>query len=242
MVVNDRSPSRIAGADSAYDAHGRVGISARHLLSGESFTSLAVEIQAVEGFEPTQEAINSLHAFLSDRLDKPAGIRIVRRTPIRSPGKASYSIADARKIEDQRRQLFANGRELAAYILFVDGPSSDDTPNLKTLGQAHRNTSIAIFEPTIRALSGAIGQPYRWVLEATILQHEFGHVLGLVNAGSPLQSNHASLEDSGRAHCSSPTCLMNFNSERLLLTNGFFTQVPSMDAACIQDLQANGGR
>ena len=46
------------------------GDSAEAFLQGDQYTTLQVEIDYVEGAEPTQEALNSLQTFLQNRLNK----------------------------------------------------------------------------------------------------------------------------------------------------------------------------
>ena len=43
---------------------------------------------------------------------------------------------------------------------------------------------MVIFGKTIHDNSGALGQTSRTKLESTVLDHEFGHILGLVDIGS----------------------------------------------------------
>ena len=72
--------------------------------------------------------------------------------------------------------------------------------------------------------------------------HEFGHILGLTNLGSDLQSNH---EDASHPkHCNVESCLMFWAAETgsgigNMISNG---SAPQLDAQCIADLQANGGK
>ena len=51
-----------------------VGSSANDILSDNTYTSLAIEIVYVEGFEPSQTAINNFTSFLQQRTFKPDGI------------------------------------------------------------------------------------------------------------------------------------------------------------------------
>lgn len=74
-----------------------------------------------------------------------------------------------------------------------------------------------------------------------MLKHELGHLLGLVNVGTPLQSGHK--DDQHGKHCSNRKCLMYYvvdskNPFRLLLKR----QLPELDQECLDDLRANGGR
>ncbi len=107
---------------------------------------------------------------------------------------------------------------------------------------AYRNTSFVIFEETIKEFSGQPLAPSTTVLETTVLNHEFSHLLGLVNAGTTPQSNHQD-EEHGR-HCNIEHCLMNWTAEtgEGLLNSISGGTVPSLDDQCINDLQVNGGK
>ena len=99
-----------------------------------------------------------------------------------------------------------------------------------------------IYENTVKDLSNSAFEPSTDLLETTVLNHEFGHILGLTNLGTPLQTAH---EDSEHPkHCDVDTCLMYWSSETgAALTNMVnMESAPELDAQCIADLQANGGK
>ena len=76
-------------------------------------------------------------------------------------------------------------------------------------------------------------------LESAVLMHEFGHVLGLVNNGTPMTQNHEG--ESG--HCDNEDCLMFYAAETgdmLAILGG--GSIPTLDEQCLDDLQANGGK
>lgn len=219
----------------------QTGASANDLLSSDKYKSLVVQIQYMTGFKPTNDAIARLTTFLNERLNKSDGIEIVY-SEIGAQGKGTYSIADVVKIEDDFRSEFTHKKEIAAYFLFVDGDFVENTENSKVLGAAYYNTSMVIFQKTILDLSGGLGEPSTNKLEATVINHEFGHILGLVNLGTAMQTSH---QDSAHgAHCSNSNCLMNWQAETGGAVNALLgnSQVPSLDQNCINDLQNNGGK
>ena len=120
--------------------------------------------------------------------------------------------------------------------------SSSDTGSLKILGQAYGSSSMVLYEKTIQSLSTTpVTQPSRTVLETTVIEHEMGHILGLVNIGSSPQSVHQ--DTAHGAHCTTTSCLMYYLSDTGdIVSNLLGGTVPSLDAACLQDLQANGGK
>jgi hypothetical protein len=127
------------------------------------------------------------------------------------------------------------------YFLFVDGEYAANSGGTVTLGVAWRNTSMAIFHKSIEDLSGGIGQPARSVLESTVMDHEIGHLLGLVNVGSDMQVDHQ--DDPNGHHCDNSNCLMHYLAETGdIITTLLGGNIPQLDNNCIADLQANGGK
>lgn len=213
-----------------------VGKSAHDLLSGSEFTSLKIEIQYTPGYKPDDGVVNQVENFLKARLNKPSGISITERQ-IPSLGKNQAARNDVVSIEDQYRTQYANSKEIALYVLIADANYTDNS----VLGFAYRNTSICLFGKTIYDNSGAIGQANRTQLFATVLEHEFGHLLGLVDIGSPMQVSHA--DNSHPNHCNNKSCLMYYAAETTDIL-GFLMagNTPTLDNNCLNDLKANGGK
>lgn len=80
-------------------------------------------------------------------------------------------------------------------------------------------------------------QVSRQQLFTTLLQHEFGHLLGLVDQGSPMQHSHRDTDNG--AHCDNRSCLMYYAVETDAASAAI---TPLLDAACRADLKANGGK
>lgn len=213
------------------------GSSAAHFLQQQTFQGLVIEISYVQGFRPSQSAINNLIAFINKHCHKPAGIEVVENE-IPSPGTSPYTITEILGLEDEVRTQYNTSNTLAMHILVLDGASAQDTGSKVTLGTAYRNTSMAIFQNTIINFSGSATGQGRIFFESAVLTHEFSHLLGLVNFGTPMLSDHQD-EPNGN-HCTTQNCLMNFQIEAgtMLLSSG----LPELDALCLADLRANGGK
>lgn len=217
---------------------GAVGSSANDLLSSANYTNIQVEIQYAAGFAPPQGSIDYLRTFLNSRLNKPGGI-IITTNQVDAPGQASYSLSDIRGIEDESRTQFTDGNTIAVYFYFADGSYSE---NENVLGIAHRNTSMVLFQSRIEELSGSPGQISTQMMTSTVLAHEFAHILGLVNIGTNMQTAH---EDSANEHhCDNENCLMYYAVESAAGLNDLFgmSSPPDLDANCLNDLAANGGK
>ncbi|WP_026715005.1 membrane metalloprotease [Flavobacterium daejeonense] len=230
-------------SDSNSDANSKsanqkgLGTSAHDLLSEDKFDSMIIEVVYVEGYEPSATAITNFKNFLTSRINKSGGITIEKRA-IPSPGNASYTDAQIIAIENANRIFYNDGSQIAVWAFFADAKSSKDTDTSVILGTAYRNTSFVIYENTVKKLSGGLNRPSTTVLETTVMSHEFGHILGLTNAGTVMQSDH---EDANhKRHCNVSSCLMYWESESG--SNLFGGNIPQLDAQCIADLQANGGK
>lgn len=218
-----------------------LGASARDFLSDELFTSMELEVVYVTGHEPEKEALSNLSGFLDRYTHKPDGISIKTRA-IASPNLGTYSLEEIKNVEKKNRTAFSKDKKLAAFIFFADDKSEDSEDRHRILGKAYLNTSIVIFESEIKEMAGTISQSQ---IQTATLHHEFGHLFGLVNNGTPAQSEHEDPDKKYRAHCSVDGCLMaaaiEFSTSPLsFLENG--QTVLDFDDKCKLDLKANGGK
>jgi hypothetical protein len=215
------------------------GSSSNDLLSDDTFTSMVIELVYVAGHQPTQTAINNFVSFINSRTYKPGGVTVESRS-IPSPGITTYSTEDFVDLENANRTKYNTENQIAIWAYFADGKATGDTNTQVTLGTAYRNTSFIIYEATVQSLSGGLNEPSTAVLESTVIEHEFGHILGLTNFGAPMQTPH---EDTSNSKlCNVESCLIYYaatTGANLLNLGG---TIPQLDALCIADLQANGGK
>lgn len=235
--VTDTGNGNGNGEPSTYDHRRAAGASARDFLSADAFDRLVVQVQYVAGFRPTDGALSRLEAFLSARLEKPGGITIELAAPLQIQAQASYSTADVRALEQQHRTRYTQGGTLAAYVIFLNGEYAQGS---NVLGIAYNNTSMAVFAEKIGQFTGGALEPSQETVEATVAQHEFGHVLGLVNNGSPMQVEHQD-EPNGK-HCDNDKCLMHYSVRLTDFVANLLDGIPSLDQNCLDDLRANGGK
>lgn len=215
-------------------------ITSNDFLSDASFDKLVVEIQYVSGYQPTGKAMENLKTFLEQVLKKPGGVSIVQNE-IASPGNSVYSLQEIRDIEKANRTELAAGSTLAAYFFFADADYAGNSGDSKVLGIAYGSTSMVIFEKTIKEFSGGVTQPSASTVETTVINHEFGHVLGLVNNGSNMQTAHQ--DETHGKHCDNKDCLMYYTvGTSEIVSNIVGGNIPELDARCKDDLKANGGK
>lgn len=218
-----------------------LGASANDLLSDARFNSLNIEVVYVTGFKPSDAALNTMVQFLNKHSFKPDGISVTTRA-VASSNKAPFSIEEIAQIEADERTSYNAGDEISVYIYVADGSNENDENNKVVLGSAFRNTSIVLYGKTINNIANSSSSTNKSNVEAAVLNHEFGHLFGLVDLGTPMQVNHE--DPSNEAHCNVDGCLMvasiEFGGGILDMVNN--NNIPELDDLCINDLVANGGR
>ncbi len=236
---NDESPGEntVDNTDTNYHRQS-VGSAAEDILSDGRFKAVTVTILAHPNFAPSARAVTALKQFLLDHTNKPEGIS-VEIILLNAAPQAIYTSADVRAIEDEHRTQFNDDDgHLQLALFYLNG--NYETENV--LGIAYRNTSMAIFAKRIHQVSGGLGQPSRWLVESSVNHHELGHLMGLVNLGSPMQNQHQ--DEANGQHCIQSSCLMHFSIE----TGDFLQNLvgasnpPPFDKDCLDDIAANGGK
>jgi len=221
-------------ANGIYD-YKTLGTSARDLLSSSIYSSLKIQISYMPGFEPDSITTNAVSVFLNTFLNKPDGIQISKQCILES-GKEVIDLSEIVDIEKKNRSTFTSGSQIAIHILITDSYFS----NSQVFANSYWNTSICIFGRSVSDNSGRLGQIGRTDLLITLIEHELGHLMGLVNQGSPMQVEH--LDSLHSDHCDNPKCLMYYrqNPDNYGIINNY--TVPELDSNCKNDLKANGGK
>lgn len=218
----------------AYSDQG-VGASAHDLLSDSKYTSLVIQVQYMPGYQLDATAIANVTAYLNALCNKPVGITITQ-TQIAANGD-TLTPEKVGIIEKQNRTAYTNGTTIALYILITDG---FDT-SASVLGFAYRNTSIALMGADLFSQSGGFAEPSREALESSVLEHELGHMMGLVNLGTPMVAAHQDVAHGN--HCNNSNCLMYYAIDTHSSANIHNPNiVPALDSNCLNDLHANGGK
>lgn len=246
------------------------GASANDILSNDEFTKLKVEIAYVTGFRPTQEAMNEFVDYLTTHTFKEDIEMVFNELP--SPGEETLTIQEIADLESENRTVYNDGETLGVYLYFADAPAEDDDEEegLVTLGAVYRNTTMVIHEVTVRKLADLSAVISYADVETATINHEFGHLFGLVNLGTTPVNDHEDAD--AENHCNVPGCLMraelqfgpvgksfdltaknelksscSLSGKSVLkmlehsTSKGSINAVP-LDAECLLDLKSNGGK
>lgn len=171
-----------------------------HLLYLQSAPcgSLYVEIDAVEGSEPNEEIIETLHQCLLQYCDKPDGVRIVRDTSIPlEDAQATRPELLALRYMDGPTHSKHDGRTAYLYVLFYDSS--------QLLGKRYRqavnpHAKLLPYPAAIYMDTRYIKKHHLTKYEAQLLLHEVGHILGLT-----WSQKRGDVWD---CHCRDKSCLM----------------------------------
>ena len=208
-----------------------LGISARDILSADAYTSLELEVNYMPGYLPDDAVINHVRNYLTELTNKPVGITYVPAQFSRMVN-SPMALQDVVNLEKLVRTRFTRSQTLAIHIMIVDAEYSTSD----VLGISYWNTSMCVFGRAVTKFSGRPGLISKNQLMTTLIEHEMGHILGLVDQGSTMVTPHKS---NNGAHCNSSSCLMYHIIET---TGNASTPIPTLDANCRADLRANGGR
>lgn len=220
-----------------FDSDAPPGDSARSFLNDRRFTVLNLEVDYMKGYEPTAEALDSLQTTLETHLNKST-IHISDPTQIPAEDEGPYSGDRIRNLEEEHRDHYtrAESDTIHAYFLVLDGKFTDEN----VVGIAYHNTSMAFFGKTIEGITNEPTEPSREKVEASVFRHEFGHNLGLVDNGIPMQQEHQ--DDPNGPHCTEDQCVMDHALETTdYFSNLFDGTVPTFGQFCTEDMAAQDG-
>ncbi len=190
-----------------------LGDFAKYYLQDSKYTKIIMEIDYVDGYAPSPQALSCLKSTINQYCDKQNVQDEKNGFP---SSKSSYSEEDIRELEVEHRNYQRSGNTITLYILYLNGKYAE---NEDVLGLAFGPSSIAIFKERIYE----IDIPW-WAssfidhsdYEKSVVVHEFGHLIALVNIGYESEKNH---ESSYEHHCVHEECVMYHAVETVSILN-----------------------
>lgn len=211
-----------------------------YLLDAVRYPQLLLEIDHMRSTPPSTAAIE----HLVDELKRATGRRDVRayvtQMGIESPSLLEEKVWSSEELdelaEDQRdlapRGDFANGSAAVVHILYLEGKWAES----EAVGLATQQAAF-LFGSRQIAPSPVDREPY---IERSVLTHEVGHLLGLVNNGIPMVKAREDPEDDGHSTNVDSVMYRGVDAGKALLANVDETNAPPshFDADDIADLAA----
>jgi hypothetical protein len=144
-----------------------------------------------QGARPSSSALEHLVSSLRPVLAKPGGIDVAGPREIPGAGR-TWDLDDLRELAERHRQVTSSESRASMLVLSVAGEFED--PGV--LGLAMSATEIVLFPQQIGDLATSLlGGGSR--IERSVLLHEAGHLLCLVNLGYTSELDH---EDPDHPH------------------------------------------
>ena len=167
----------------------RAGECRYEILQDDKYSKLHIEINYVSGYEPSSDALDLLRQRINEVTDKKS---VTISQDSFGSTDTSYSLEEILDIEESQRKKFKDGDEFVIHILYLNGEFED---NENTLGLAYKGSSFAIFQEKIEDAAFLFISSED--IEKSVLVHEYGHLLGLVNMGYTSPHDH---EDKDHPH------------------------------------------
>jgi hypothetical protein len=213
-----------------------LGDYAKYYLQGSKYTNIIIEIDYVEGYAPSSQALSCLRNTINQYCDKQS---VQEEKNGFASSKSSYSDEDIRNLEDEHRDRQRNGDTIVIYILYLNGKYAKDED---VLGVAYGPSSIAIFKERIYEIEipwWATSFIDHTDYEKSVVVHEFGHLLALVNIGYVSDRNHESSYDH---HCIHEECVMYHSVETVSIIDLITREDPEPPYEFYTDCQHDLGK
>ena len=200
-------------------------------LDDSKYTSMVIEIDYEPGYLPESTSTDMLKQRLESVCAKPMGISFVF-TETDFSIEDPWSANDVRELGDGAKSSSPqSGSTLTWQILFPAG-TYDDT---SVLGVAVDASTVAIFKDSIDEAENIFRRPSAEKIENSVLVHEVGHLLGLVNTVYTSPVDH---EDSSHpGHSNNEDSVMYWAIESTSIANFFDNDLPTeFDSDDLNDL------
>lgn len=219
----------LAGCNGIRPGGGGPGDGAHELVDPRVHAKLVVELDYPAGAAPNAEAKSTLRSTLAEITGRDVSkVEFVESADIPADRAKKYSLSEIRQLEAEHRDRRSGGDTAVLYIMYVAGGYTEDAGDSRVLGIAYGGTSLAIFKGNIQDATrsrviGGITVPTveERCIERAVLNHEFGHVAGLVNLGTPMVRPHEDAEHP--KHSSNQDSVMYYAVENTVDLFALFT-------------------
>jgi hypothetical protein len=208
---------------------GPVGARNKAMLSGP-FWGIQFEVDYMPGVAPDGESMNRLRGFVFDHTDKVATFVVHEIPSYASPDPADptvpclvdcpnngYTFDQIIQIQERERDAWVPPGMISVHILYADRSSSEG----EQIGASSYCATCIVMFPSAASAN--------FVVEAIVLAHEFGHLLGLCAVNYEDVRNHCD----GEGHSSNPNSLMYYAPD----LDSPSVQALRLDADELADLQ-----
>ena len=165
----------------------------------------------MSGRKPGTGALAHLESILKRELAKPGGVD-VRLGAEMATSRTSWTVDDLVAAEKQFRAEHSGGSRVTMWIGYVGGEFAEGP---SALGAAFAASAAAVFRDRITQATSAVLLASE--IERSVLVHEAGHLLGLVNIGYTSRFDHEDAQHPN--HSNNPDSVMYWAVEDVSVKN-----------------------
>jgi len=203
------------------ESWGKVGGLTLACLRSDTYSKMVVEIDYAPGYAPESSTVSLLKQRLEQVCDKPNGISMDLNEYTFSE-TSSWNADLVRSVaHDTMDGSPLSGSTLRWHVIMPQGSYSDDS----VLGVAVDASTIALFGDSIDDANGLFNRPSSEEVENSVMIHEFGHLLGLVNLVYTSPADHEDADHPG--HSNNDDSVMYWAVESQSLGAFFSGDLPS---------------
>ncbi|HJL97563.1 MAG TPA: hypothetical protein QF401_05365 [Candidatus Poseidoniaceae archaeon] len=212
--------------------HGIPGGLTLACLDDSTYTSMVIEIDYEPGYKPEPSSTDLLKQRLESVCEKPQGINF-EFTETNFENDVVWTAEDVRNIGwEEKSNNPREGSTLYWQIIFPAGSYDDSS----VLGVAVDASTVSIFKDSIDDAENIFRRPSAEKIENSVLVHEIGHLLGLVNTVYSSPADHE--DDEHPNHSNNEDSVMYWAIESSSIANFFDNELPTeFDLDDKQDLQ-----
>lgn len=185
----------------------KVGDLAKDFLK-DNYAHVLIEIDYVKGYSADDSSLSTLEERVKTYTKKTVSIK---KDDEFAKEKDTYSIEDIINLEKKHRNNFNKEKTIVLYIIYLNGEYKEEN----VLGIAYSSSSFAIFKEKINNIKIPLWARLLGVdnsdFEKSVLVHEFGHILALVNINYKSDFDHEDKENPN--HCKNESCVMYYAIE-----------------------------
>jgi hypothetical protein len=193
---------------------------------------------------PPASAMSLLKSRLDSVASKPGGIELRTDDSLPRHG-GTWTLKDLQAYSRAHLDAETKGDTVVLHLLFLDGEFEQGNVLGVTVSQTRGGKvvstgPVAVFSEQFTASCGPVCLSGTEAAFKTVLVHEFGHAMGLVDAGAPMKTPHEDTAHKG--HSTNQDSVMWWEAETNGILNVATTPPNDYDANDRADLCGIGGK